>query len=159
MPVCLLAGCPSINLRYCLCSNQNSRSVLLQHEQPFCSCPGCSFNHCCVHLRFCIKKEILKRERAILSKTCGFKADLECDKCFQSINIFFILFPPVASSRCFWNQLNILSGFDKLPTSLRKQSPQVLLKKIVSPVACLVDFGYYNHWTARCANKGLRKSK
>lgn len=43
--------------------------------------------------------------------------------------------------------------------SLRKQSPQVLLKKIVSPIACLIDFGYYNHWTARCVNKGLRKGK
>lgn len=45
------------------------------------------------------------------------------------------------------------------PASLRKQSPHILLNKIVSPIACLIDFGYFNHWTARCANKGVRKSK
>lgn len=50
-------------------------------------------------------------------------------------------------------------GLTTSPASLRKQSPHVLLSNIVSPIACLIDFGYFNHWTARCANKGVRKSK
>lgn len=55
-----------------------------------------------------------------IKKPVAFKADHECDKRFQSINIIFTLFLRLAASRCYWKQLSLLCGFDNLPSIIKE---------------------------------------
>lgn len=116
VPVCLLAGCQSIYSLDTASALIRIPELCFYNMSNLFTLTLAALSTIAVSIWGSVKKKgnIKKEMCYAIKKPMGFKVDHECDKCFQSINIFFILFPQMAASRCYWKQFNLLCGFDNL---------------------------------------------